>query len=101
MLTPAAALAQPTQFQLDDLRAREEAAQRRAVDQANQLQALDARLRADQAVRDLSRPTPDVPSLSQPAPNTPAPTMSDYPKIPDAALADSNRRVQAASPDPR
>jgi len=100
---PAGAFAQPTQFQLDDLRAREEAAQRRAVDQANQLHALETRLRAEQAVRDLARPSPLVPAPDVPprASAATAPALQDYPMIPDAALAESNRRVRAAARDPR
>ena len=47
LATASPAAAQSTQFQIDDLRIQQEAAQRRAIDQDNQFQALDARLRAD------------------------------------------------------
>ncbi|HEX7884810.1 MAG TPA: hypothetical protein VF474_02435, partial [Phenylobacterium sp.] len=50
--TPAAA--QVNVFQLDELRAQQQAAERRAIDQSNQLQALEARLRADQAAAELA-----------------------------------------------
>jgi hypothetical protein len=97
--TPAAA--QPAQFQLDDLRAREEAAQRRAVDLSNQLQALEARMRADQAIGDLARPAPAVPALRYPPKEPSVMPTPDYPRMPDAALVESNRRVQAAARTPR
>jgi hypothetical protein len=90
------------QFQLDLLRAQQEAAQRRAVDQANQLSALEARLRAEQAVLDLRLQRgdvgpPPVPALRYEPPAGSAPAAARYPSIPDSALADSNRRVQAAA----
>lgn len=97
--TPAAA--QVTQFQLDDLRAQQQAAERRYIDQSNQLQALDNRLRADQAASDLAaqRAGVIVPQLRYPDPTvrTAAAPSPRYPSMPDAALADSNRRVQDAA----
>ena len=101
LIAAAPAAAQPTPYQLDDLRAREEAAQRRAVDQANQLQALEARLRTEQALGDLARPPPRVPTLSYSPRGPSAMPTPDYPRVPDAALAESNRRVQAAVRTPR
>ncbi|WP_068878687.1 MULTISPECIES: hypothetical protein [unclassified Phenylobacterium] len=98
--TPAAA--QPIQLQLDDLRAQQQAAERRAIDQANQMQALEARLRADQASADLAaqRAGARLPQLPYGEPsmtNRPAAAAAIYPSVPDAVLADSNRRVQDAA----
>ena len=101
LVAAAPAGAQPaTQFELDALRAQQEAAQRRAIDQSNQFMALENRLRTEQAVQDqqaarAGQPLPELrydpsPGLA-PAAKTPA-----YPSTPDAALADSNRRVQDA-----
>jgi hypothetical protein len=102
LLAAAPAAAQPLvqQQQLDDLRMQAEAAQRRAIDQQNQLMSLEARLRADQATYDLQRNAPAVPTLRYDPPTgggvgAPA-AATRYPSIPDRALADSNRRVQAA-----
>lgn len=96
--TPVAAQPLSSQFQLDELRAQQEAAQRRAIDQSNQLMALEARLRAEQATADLSRSAPRVPDLPyEPQSRGAPPIAAKFPSIPDAALADSNRRVQAAA----
>ena len=96
---PAAAQAPSVQSQLDDLRARQEASERQAVARANEFQALDAQLRADQAVQDLQaqRVPPAVPSLNYAPPVIGASAAAKYPSMPDAALADSNRRVQDAA----
>lgn len=98
---PAAAQAygpiNPLEF--DHLRAQQQAAERRAIDQANQLMALEARLRADQADLDLrqQRQPPGAPALRfEPAYRTPT-LAAKYPSVPDSALADSNRKVQAAA----
>ncbi|HEY0650731.1 hypothetical protein, partial [Phenylobacterium sp.] len=93
------AYAQPVLQQLEDLRMQQEAANRRAIDQSNQLMALEARLRADQASADLQRSAPRVPELRY-EPSTrrgTAAAAARFPSIPDAALADSNRRVQDAA----
>lgn len=95
--TPAAA---QSYTDLENLRAQQEAAARRAVEQENRLSALDARLRTDQALSDLqaSRHPPAAPELRYAPVVTPAPRATpNYPSIPDAALADSNKRVQAVS----
>lgn len=106
LLTAAAAPA-AAQFvgpaELDNLRMQQEQAQRRAIDQANQLEALSARQRADDAALDLRLQRGDVgprqaPTLRYDPPARPAgKASSSYPSIPDAALADSNRRVQDAA----
>ena len=104
LATASTAAAQPLtqQLQLDELRMQQEAAQRRAIDQSNQLMALEARLRAEQATSDLQRSTPRVPELRyDPARRSGASAGLKYPSIPDAALADSNRRVQAAAKNRR
>ncbi|MBL8772361.1 MAG: hypothetical protein JNK30_13350 [Phenylobacterium sp.] len=92
-----------SQGQLLDLRAQQEAAQRRAIDQANQLEALAARQRADEAALDLQLRRGDVGPRQVPvlrhapvAPVAPA-SQGDYPSVPDEALADSNRKVQEAA----
>ena len=89
---------QPTFQQLEDLRMQQEAANRRAIDQSNQLMALEARLRAEQASADLQRSAPRVPELRyEPSTRRGARAAARYPSIPDAALAESNRRVQDAA----
>lgn len=95
---PAAAQPLSSQFQLDELRAQQEATQRRMIDQSNQLMALEARLRAEQGAADLQRSAPRVPELRyEPSLSGAAATAPAYPSISDAALAESNRRVQAAA----
>lgn len=95
------ALGQQTQFQIDELRAQQQAAERRAIDQSNQIQALEARLRADQASAELAaqRAGPRVPLLpyGDPTMTSGATRSPSYPSVPDAVLADSNRRVQDAA----
>lgn len=89
-----------TQLQLDDLRARQQAAERQAIDAANQAMAAEARLKAEQAVLDLqlqrALPLQPPPSPYPPADGQPS-RIGDFPSVPDAVLADSNRRVQAAA----
>jgi len=93
------ALAQVNQLQLDDLRARQQAAEQRSIDQANQQQALDARLRGEDAAATLAaqragvwvpKPPQIDPTLA-PAASAPLP---NYPSMPNDVLADSNKRVQ-------
>src|SRR3989344_7685009 len=98
----APAAAQPIQLQLDDLRAQQQAAERRAIDQANQMQALEARLRADQASADLAaqRAGARLPQLPYGDPSMttrPAAATAAYPPAPAAVLAGSHRRVQDAA----
>lgn len=89
------------QILLDDLRMRQQAAERRAIDQANQLMALEARLQAERSIQDLRSQAlpPQLPErLSQPpqGPASPSAVAVQFPAIPDAALAESNRRVREA-----
>ena len=97
--TPAAA--QPGLFEIDGLRAQQEAAARRALAQENELMALEARLSTEQAIASLQaqRNPPRVPELLYvpPSPSSPAGATRTFPTIPDAALAESNRRVREAS----
>jgi hypothetical protein len=94
-----------TQSQLDDLRMQQQLAQQRAVAQHNELFALEARLKTEQAILDLQLQRalpPRVPVLPYPV-GVPAANVdtSKFPSIPDAALAASNRRVQEASQNRR
>lgn len=103
--TPAASQA-ASQFELDSLRIQQEAFARRAVAQANELTALEARLRTEQAVSDLrlQREAPRLPDLAYapPAASGTSPSATPkYPSVPAALLADSNRRVREASKPPR
>ncbi|TAJ72522.1 MAG: hypothetical protein EPO51_10530 [Phenylobacterium sp.] len=97
----APAFAQVNQFQLDDLRAQQQAAERRSIDQANQIQALEARLRADQASADMAaqRAGVYVPRLPAVDPTVKGASAAPpkYPTMPDSVLADSNKRVQDAA----
>jgi hypothetical protein len=97
--TPAAAqVGTVNQFQLDNLQAQQEAAQRAAVAQANQLMSLEANLRAQQAINELQfqRALPArLPELPYPqSAGASEIDISKLPSIPDAALAASNKRVQ-------
>lgn len=95
------AVAQVTSLQLEDLRAQQQAAERRAIDQSNQLQALEARLRADQAVAAMAAQNTGavLPQFrtSGPVAGAPTATLPKYPAMSDSALADSNKRVQDAA----
>ena len=104
LATPVAA--QSPVYEIDNLRAQQEAAARRAVAQDNELSALQNRLQTEQAVTQLQTQRllpPRLPDLRYvPAASGAAPAATaKYPAIPDAALADSNRRVRAASQPPR
>jgi hypothetical protein len=114
ILFAAAALATPafaqdpaalTQLQLDALRAEQSLAQLRAINEANERMALEARLKAQQALLDLQLqrvlppqvPTPPYPGAGPTVTIDPA----QLPSIPDAALAESNRRVRETAKTPR
>ncbi|MBI1200483.1 MAG: hypothetical protein GC203_21695 [Phenylobacterium sp.] len=96
------AAGQVTQFEIDNLRAQQEAAQRRAIDLSNQLTAAEAQRQADQAVRALELqqrlpprlPTPSPAAQPEAGPPAAAPSVV---QIPDALLADSNAKVRAAT----
>lgn len=100
--TPAAAqvVTPLDQMQLETLRMQQESMARRLIDQQNQLMAAEAQARADRAAlelrlqRDLPVRVPEPPARSTPSvTNAPPPV---FPSIPDAALADSNRKVRDA-----
>lgn len=103
---PAAAQLPSTgdQILLDDLRARQQAAERRAIEQSNQLMALEARLQAQRAIQDLQAQaaTPRLPTLPyEPSERGRSSAAGAFPSIPDAALAESNRRIREAARDRR
>jgi hypothetical protein len=112
ILTAAMAAAAPAAaqslnaFQLDALRADQSAAQLHAIQQDNERMALEARLRASQAVLDLELQRALPPQVSLPPyPGAGAPAqpfdVSKLPSIPDAALAASNKRVRDAVKNPK
>lgn len=95
----AQALDPATQLQVDDLRARQQAAERQAVEASNQAMAAEARIRAEQAINELERQRAislDVPPGAAPDDGV-GTALKDYPVMPDAVLADSNKRVRAAA----
>ena len=85
-----------TSWQYNALLVQQEGARQQAIQQAGQLSALDAQLRAQQGIADLQaqRNAPRIPP-PDPAAGPPYPQIdaSQLANIPDAALADSNRRV--------
>lgn len=88
------------QILLDDLRMRQQAAEQRAIEQANQLMALEARLQAERSVLDLKAQAtpPRLPLIRDAAASRNAPEgTAKFPSVPDAALAESNRRVREAA----
>lgn len=99
--SPAAAQGLGDQILLDDLRMRQQAAERRAIEQANQLMALEARLQADRSIEDLRTQAvpPRLPQLSSRRPDgvSPSAATTQFPAIPDDVLAESNRRVREAA----
>lgn len=99
------AVAQITTFEFDALRAQQEANQRRAVDQDNRFQALDARLRADHAAAATEPRLGAVRLWEPPYPSAVTVQAPDaapvYPSMSDAALAESNRRVWEAAKNRR
>jgi hypothetical protein len=97
----APAAAQPPYYDIDNLRAQQEAAARSAVARTNELSTLETRLRTEQALSDLRLQSvaPRLPYLPYEAPASSGPPAATpkYPSVPDAMLADSNRRVREAS----
>lgn len=91
-----------TQMQLDALRLQQQLDQQRSVAQHNELMALDARLRAEQAARTLEAQRAPTALPRTPYSGPPAQIdTSRLPSIPDEALAESNRRVREISKNPR
>lgn len=97
---PAAAQGVPS-LQLDALRMEQQAGQQRMVDLQNQLMAQESQSRADRAAAQLQqqRELPARPPELRydPASGAALPANPAYPITPDAALADSNRKVQDAA----
>ena len=84
-----------------ELRARENMASQAAVIQQNQLSALDAQIRGQQAIADV-RAQSFSPTIPSPPPGvTPMIDLSQLASIPDDKLAASNERVRAASQNHR
>lgn len=94
-------LNQLNQLQLDELRFQQQLQQQRSVDLQNQLMTLETRQRAEQAIAQGQRPAPALPSLPYPGAPPASVDTSHLPSIPDAALAESNRRIQAISKNRR
>lgn len=103
LLTAAPAVAQDAtqallNAQLLQMQAEQQQARMREVATANELMALEARIRADEAVRriEASRAPPVMPTLPYPSAGLTPAAQADgkLPSVPEAALADSNRRVQ-------
>lgn len=92
------------QAQINELQAQAELVRQQEVSSHNQLMALDARLRTEQGVADIRSQAyiPRLPPVAAARPATaaaPPPSMDtgQLASIPDAALADSNRRVREAA----
>ena len=104
----APAAAQPYAPLLDareaDRLAAEQAARQRDIAITNDLSRLQAQLQTNQALADLAaaRATPVVPTIPY-NPKAPPPKIDTrkLAQIPDAALADSNAKVRAASQNKR
>lgn len=90
------------QMRESEIRAQQQLDQQRAVAQQNELMALEARLRTEQAIRDLQAQS-QSPRLAARDPKAP-PAMIDtgqIASIPDSALAESNARVREAAANRR
>lgn len=79
--------------------AQQDLARQRAMALENDLNALDARLKTEQRLRDLEArgPTPSPPPAILPRARPSATPLPTYPSIPDAALAASRARIAEAS----
>ena len=91
--------------QIVQMQAEQQLARMREVATANELMALEARLRADDAVRlmQAARSPVTMPALPYPDAGlglTAAHDIASPPSIPDTAMADSNRRVQEILKNP-
>lgn len=94
------AAAQVTIFEVEALRAQQEAAHRRSIDLDNRLQAEDARRRAEDAAlaAEIQRGPARAPELRYELASTPkAQATPACPSIPDEILVESNRRVRDAA----
>jgi hypothetical protein len=92
--------------QILQMQSDQQLARMREVATANEMMALEARLRADEAVRrmETSRTPVAVPTMPYPDAGLGrggALDVSQLPSIPDAALAESNRRIQEILKNPR
>lgn len=87
------------QSQILQMQAEQQLARMREVATANELTALEARLRTEQAVRQMEAARAPVLMPTLPYPDAAlgkgtGVDISKLPSVPDAVLADSNRRVQ-------
>lgn len=111
LLAPAPATAQDVgsavlHGQILQMQSDQQLARMREVATSNELMALEARLRADEAVRriEASRAPVAMPTLPYPRAGLGAGgtvDVSKLPSVPDAVLAESNRRVQEILKNPR
>lgn len=88
------------QMRLNELQAQQDMARQREIARQNEIMALEARLRAEQGLADVRAQslTPRLPPIpSQGAGPPPDIDTSQLTSIPDAALADSDRRVREAA----
>jgi hypothetical protein len=94
-------------FELGNLQAQQDLARQREIAAHNDLMALEARLRTEQGLSDVRAQsyTPRLPPVNayQAYAGAPLPNIdtSKLVSIPDAALADSNRRVREAAANRR
>lgn len=88
------------QLRLGEIQAQQDLARNRMVAQENELMALEARLRTEQALRDIQvqRSLPPLPTLPD-DPKRPPPALdtSRIATIPDDRLEASNERVREAA----
>lgn len=96
--TPAAAQDAMLLHYMGQAQVEQEAARQRDVALRNELMVLDARIRTDQALRDIeAQRTPlSLPRDGQ-TPSAAPSTQAGYAAIPDDKLAASNARVRAAA----
>lgn len=82
-----------------ELMVQQQMLQQRSIALENQLSAMEARVRTEQALSDLrvQRLTPPIRLPQDPAANPPTIMQGGFASVPDDRLADSNRRVREAS----
>lgn len=94
-------------FELQNLQAQQELARQRDIALHNEMMALEARLRTEQGLADVRAQSfiPRLPPVTtyQSYPGAPLPQIdtSKLASMPDAALAESNRRVREAAANRR